>query len=228
VSHNAARPVSPDAGEAQGHTEPLSAAGCWRTGRKVGRTIYAQQGQAPSDSDPLIGVMDRPEWAAEAAVAVSERRARQRGQQCGAPATAPSPAALTAPDQIPDEVVDAAKRADMDGRSHARAYWAAVPTAQVRRLIAGAVGAYENAITWNTCCLSCATLLDSCYAETTRREQAEAKLAAVAELARQLGDRSSEPALPAPLVKVHLPLSDRRIVEPIRRRLLEILEGTGD
>lgn len=30
----------------------------WRTGRKVGRTIYAQLGATPSDDDPLIGVMD--------------------------------------------------------------------------------------------------------------------------------------------------------------------------
>jgi hypothetical protein len=28
----------------------------WRTGRKVGRTIYAQPGPEPSDDDPLIGV----------------------------------------------------------------------------------------------------------------------------------------------------------------------------
>jgi hypothetical protein len=38
----------------------------WRTGRKVGRTIYAQLGPEPSDDDPLIGVMDTPELAAEA------------------------------------------------------------------------------------------------------------------------------------------------------------------
>lgn len=38
----------------------------WRTGRKVGRTIYAQPGIEPADTDPLIGVMDTPElaWAA--------------------------------------------------------------------------------------------------------------------------------------------------------------------
>lgn len=130
------------------------------------------------------------------------------------------------PDEIPDEVVAAAKRADhgegtRDGRSYHE-----VADHQVRRLIAGAIAVYENAITWNTSCLGCATLLDSCYGETTRREQAEAKLAAVADLARQLGDRSNEPAFPAQLVKVHLPMSDRRIVEPIRRMLLEILEGT--
>ena len=38
----------------------------WRTGRKVGRTIYAQDGPQASDDDRLIGVMDTPELAAQA------------------------------------------------------------------------------------------------------------------------------------------------------------------
>lgn len=38
----------------------------WRTGRKVGRTIYAQMGPKPSDDDPLIGVMDSPLLAEDA------------------------------------------------------------------------------------------------------------------------------------------------------------------
>ena len=37
----------------------------------------------------------------------------------------------------------------------------------------------ENAITWNTTCLSCAGLLDSAYAERGRAERAEAKLAMI-------------------------------------------------
>lgn len=41
------------------------------------------------------------------------------------------------------------------------------------------VAEYEGAVTWETSCLSCARLLDSCYAETVRREQAEAELGAV-------------------------------------------------
>jgi hypothetical protein len=41
-----------------------SSTGEFRTGRKVGRTIYAQLGPEPSDSDPLVGVMDTPELAA--------------------------------------------------------------------------------------------------------------------------------------------------------------------
>lgn len=39
----------------------------WRTGRSVGRTIYAMSGDIPGDSDTLIGVMDTPALA-EAAV----------------------------------------------------------------------------------------------------------------------------------------------------------------
>ena len=46
-------------------------AGEWRTGRKVGRTIYALAGDEPSDSDALIGVMDTPELARQAADAVN-------------------------------------------------------------------------------------------------------------------------------------------------------------
>ncbi len=38
----------------------------WRTGRHVGRTIYEQLSDGPSDDDTLIGVMDSPELAAEA------------------------------------------------------------------------------------------------------------------------------------------------------------------
>jgi hypothetical protein len=51
------------------------------------------------------------------------------------------------------------------------------------------------------------------------------KLVAVKALAEQMGDRSGEPAPQARRAQVHLPMSDRRIVAPIRRRLLEILDG---
>jgi hypothetical protein len=46
----------------------------WRTGRKVGRTIYAQPGAEPSDEDLLIGVMDTPALAREAVEAHNEAR----------------------------------------------------------------------------------------------------------------------------------------------------------
>lgn len=45
----------------------------WRTGRKVGRTVYAVVGLEPSDSDVLIGVMDTPSLAREAVDAHNER-----------------------------------------------------------------------------------------------------------------------------------------------------------
>jgi chromosome segregation ATPase len=43
----------------------------WRTGRKVGRTIYAQQEWEPQDRDQLIGVMDTPELAQRVVDAVN-------------------------------------------------------------------------------------------------------------------------------------------------------------
>jgi ribosomal protein S27AE len=50
----------------------------WRTGRKVGRTVYMQPGPEASDSDPLIGVMDTPELAAEACEAHNYRLALRK------------------------------------------------------------------------------------------------------------------------------------------------------
>ena len=38
----------------------------WRTGRKIGRTIYRQVGAEPSDEDVPIGMMDTPGFAAAA------------------------------------------------------------------------------------------------------------------------------------------------------------------
>ena len=43
----------------------------WRTGRKVGRTIYQQHGDEPSDNDRLIGVMDTPDLAERVVAAVN-------------------------------------------------------------------------------------------------------------------------------------------------------------
>lgn len=36
----------------------------WRTGRKLGRTVYAVIGNEPSDGDLFIGIMDTPKLAA--------------------------------------------------------------------------------------------------------------------------------------------------------------------
>jgi len=54
--------------------------GRWRTGRKVGRTIYSQVGDEPSDGDILIGVMDTPDLAQCAVTAVNNP---PRQSQCG-------------------------------------------------------------------------------------------------------------------------------------------------
>ncbi len=43
----------------------------WRVGRKVGRTIYKQNGAEPSDGDLLIGVMDYREDALRVVDAVN-------------------------------------------------------------------------------------------------------------------------------------------------------------
>jgi hypothetical protein len=37
----------------------------WRVGRRVGRTVYYQLGERPSDEDLLIGVMDTRALARE-------------------------------------------------------------------------------------------------------------------------------------------------------------------
>lgn len=49
--------------------------GKWRVGRKLGRTIYRQLGDEPSDRDQLIGMMDTEHVAAMAVEAVNNREA---------------------------------------------------------------------------------------------------------------------------------------------------------
>lgn len=68
-------PTASDRGVGEAALAVTSAADAslWRVGRKVGRTIYLQLGPQPSDDDPLIGVMDTPELAAE--VVALRRRA---------------------------------------------------------------------------------------------------------------------------------------------------------
>jgi len=59
-------------------------------------------------------------------------------------------------------------KAEADGRrQHAEEL-----KAEIARLN-GQVAGYENGLNWHTTCLGCATLLDSCYAETMRAERAE-------------------------------------------------------
>lgn len=35
----------------------------WRTGQKLGRTIYAQAGDEPTETDEFLGMMESPELA---------------------------------------------------------------------------------------------------------------------------------------------------------------------
>lgn len=46
----------------------------WRTGRKLGRTIYMQIGPEPSDEDEFIGLMDTADLAEQIVVSHNERR----------------------------------------------------------------------------------------------------------------------------------------------------------
>jgi hypothetical protein len=52
-------------------TVPAPITGLWRTGRKVGRTIYVMHGVLPSDDDELLGMMDTAQLARKAVVCVN-------------------------------------------------------------------------------------------------------------------------------------------------------------
>ena len=114
------------------------------------------------------------------------------GMDRPAPALGERPAAAAEPGAATlTEAAVAAIAADAEwARTHpCGPTWTRPPYEQVRRLIAAEweraeaaeakVLEYENAITWGTSCLSCSRVLDSAYAETVRREQAEAKLAGI-------------------------------------------------
>lgn len=63
----------------------------WRTGRKVGRTIYIRLGREASDDDVLIGVMDSPEIASDVCLAhnhlLAERAINGQSHRTGTRAT---------------------------------------------------------------------------------------------------------------------------------------------
>lgn len=50
-----------------------------RQGRRVGRTLYHQQGPEPSEDDPIIGMVDTPELAATIVAAVNAQHDRENG-----------------------------------------------------------------------------------------------------------------------------------------------------
>jgi hypothetical protein len=80
---------------------------------------------------------------------------------------------------------------------------------------------YENAITWNTSCTSCAAVLDSCYAETVRAEKAEAGRDT---LARQIAGEADDLAAEADAL---FPMMDADIRRVLSGRLRKMIAGTG-
>lgn len=71
--------AQPTTGEAPEGGEPSqSVPARWRVGRKLGRTLYAQQGKEPSDGDPFLGLMENPMLAARVVAAVN----RSKGIDC--------------------------------------------------------------------------------------------------------------------------------------------------
>lgn len=52
----------------------------WRTGRKLGRTLYQRTyTDAPSDDDKFLGIMDTPELAQQVVAAVNALHEREHG-----------------------------------------------------------------------------------------------------------------------------------------------------
>lgn len=93
---------------------------------------------------------------------------------------------------------------------HMRAAWYAhadTALAELKRELA-TLAEYENAITWQTDCLSCARILDSCIRETERAEKAEATTTRVIALYDQWVN-----AGPPPLGTSMARWWDRRLVE---------------
>lgn len=90
-------------------------------------------------------------------------------------------------ERVKDRVFGAIVAAMSGGEAHAcgplleRAQEALVFERERADAAEAKVAKYESLILWGTSCASCGTVLDSCYAETVRREQAEAHLAALTE-----------------------------------------------
>lgn len=76
------------------------------------------------------------------------------------------------------------------------------------------LAAYENAITWDTSCLGCATILDSAIKETFRRETAEEKLAEAREILGNFLGQYGHSEIPLFKVAIDLANSLARIVGP--------------
>jgi hypothetical protein len=74
---------------------------------------------------------------------------------------------------------------------------------------------YENAITWNTSCLNCASLLDASYSEYVRREMAMIAVKQIVNLleACQTAEDQGRPQLNTKYV--------RRLIEDAAKKALE-------
>jgi hypothetical protein len=86
----------------------------WRTGRKVGRTIYAQPGAYAADEDILIGVMDTPKLARETVMAHN----RERTVRLAAGEAGPLPDGAY---EVADEAFEGRGVTNLDGRDELEA-----------------------------------------------------------------------------------------------------------
>jgi hypothetical protein len=62
----------------EAHAEDIAnLKGTWRVGRHLGRTLYLQVGEEPSDADVLLGMMDTEDGARTVIDAVNEKQRRE-------------------------------------------------------------------------------------------------------------------------------------------------------
>ena len=54
----------------------------WRTGQKLGRTLYGQLGDEPSDEDPLLGLMETKALAEQVVAAVNDSGEASQAPRC--------------------------------------------------------------------------------------------------------------------------------------------------
>lgn len=61
----------------QGIATAYGVAAKWRTGEKLGRTLYAQLGDEPSPADPFLGIMETPALARHVVSAMNALREKE-------------------------------------------------------------------------------------------------------------------------------------------------------
>lgn len=57
----------------------------WRTGRKLGRTLYMATGEEPSDQDEFLGIMETRELAQQVADAMNAKTEVDAGGEVDRP-----------------------------------------------------------------------------------------------------------------------------------------------